>query len=87
MPRLLDEDVRGASNTTRLEGDTGIGKELGPRPCRSSRLMSSKCERSLGPMMSERVEEWKDEDLDDLELVRSGGEPGAPPRAPLDSEA
>lgn len=41
--------------------------------------MSSKWERSLGPMMSERPEEWnEDDDLDDLELVRSGGLPGAP---------
>jgi hypothetical protein len=40
--------------------------------------MSSKCDRSLGPMKSECVEEWKLLDLDDLLFVRSGGLPGAP---------
>lgn len=67
----------GASKTTRLDGETGIGKVGGP--CTSSRLMSSKCERSLGPMMSDRPEEWKLDDLDDFEFVRSGGLPGGPP--------
>jgi hypothetical protein len=65
---------------TRLEGLKGMGKEVGP-PEASSRLMSSKCERlprSPGPMKSECVDEWKLLDLDDLELVRSGGLPGAP---------
>lgn len=32
-------------------------------------------------MMSDRVEECSDDDLEDFELVRSGGEPGGPPRA------
>jgi hypothetical protein len=50
-------------------------------PCTSSRLISSKWDRSWGAMTSERCEEWKELDLDDLEFVRSGGEPGAPPRA------
>jgi hypothetical protein len=36
-------------------------------------------------MTSERWEEWKELDLEDLELLRSGGEPGAPPRAMLAS--
>lgn len=56
-----------------------MGKEEGP-PEASSRLMSSKCERSLGPMKSERVDEWKLDDLDDLEFVRSGGLPGGAPK-------
>jgi hypothetical protein len=55
------------------------------RPCTSSRLISSKCERSAGPIMSERASEWKDDDLEDLEFVKSGGEPGAPSRAGFDS--
>lgn len=46
-------------------------------PPRSSRLMSSKWVRSLWPMTSDIFEEWKDEDLDDFEFVRSGGLPGA----------
>lgn len=49
----------------------------------SSRVISSKCERSLGPMMSDRPEEWRLEDFEDFEFVRSGGLPGAPPRARL----
>lgn len=53
--------------------------------CKSSRLMSSKWDRSLGPMMSERDEECSDDDLDDFEFVRSGGEPGAPPRPMVSS--
>jgi hypothetical protein len=70
LPRWLED--RDASNSTRLEGDVGMWKDEGAA-CRSSRLMSSKWERSLWPMTSGRLEEWKDEDLDDLELVRSGG--------------
>lgn len=64
-----------ASKMTRLEGLTGSGKEAGP-PAASLRLMSSKCERSAGPMRSERVDEWKLDDLLDFEFVRSGGLPG-----------
>jgi hypothetical protein len=41
----------------------------------SSRLMSSKFLRS-GVESSGRLEEGKEEDLEDLESVRSGGEPG-----------
>jgi hypothetical protein len=66
---------------TRLDGLSGMGNELGPADA-SSRLMSSKCERLLRspePMKSECVDEWKLLDLDDLELVRSGGLPGGPP--------
>jgi hypothetical protein len=37
--------------------------------------MSSKLERSH-ETPSARLEEWKDEDLDDFESVSSGGEPG-----------
>ena len=70
LPRWLEG--REASNITRLEGDVGMWKDEGA-PCRSSRLMSSKWERSLWPMPSGRLAEWKDDDLDDLELVRSGG--------------
>ena len=65
---------------TRLEGLRGMGNDDGP-PEASSRLMSSKCERlprSPEPMKSECVDEWKLLDLDDLELVRSGGLPGVP---------
>jgi hypothetical protein len=47
--------------------------------------MSSKWERSWGAMTSDRFEEWKELDLDDLEFVRSGGEPGGPPMAILAS--
>jgi len=49
-------------------------------PCRS---MSSKCDRSAGPRQSESVDECRLDDLDDLELVRSGGLPGGgePPKA------
>lgn len=40
--------------------------------------MSSKCDRSeLIPSVSACEEEWNEEDLEDLELVSSGGEPGA----------
>jgi hypothetical protein len=66
---------------TRFDGLRGMGNAVGPLEA-SSRLMSSKCERLLrspGPMKSECVEEWKLLDLDDLELVRSGGLPGGPP--------
>jgi hypothetical protein len=38
--------------------------------------MSSKCDRSA-EAASARLEEWKDEDLDDLESVNSGGESGS----------
>jgi hypothetical protein len=37
--------------------------------------MSSKCER-LHDAASARLDEWKEEDLEDLESVSSGGEPG-----------
>jgi hypothetical protein len=66
---------------TRLDGLRGMGNVVGPADA-SSRLMSSKCERLLrspGPMKSECVDEWKLLDLDDFELVRSGGLPGGPP--------
>ena len=56
-----------------------MGKAVGPWT--SSRLMSSKCDRSLGPMKSDKVDEWKLLDLEDLELVRSGGLPGGAPKA------
>jgi hypothetical protein len=78
--RPLEEKDREDSYTTRLEGLNGIGNDVGPAEA-SSRLMSSKCERlprSPGPMKSECVDEWKLLDLDDFELVRSGGLPGAP---------
>jgi len=65
---------REASYNTRF-GECGTGKADGPWT--SSRLMSSKCERSLGLIMSDRLSEWKLDDLLDLELVRSGGLPGA----------
>lgn len=39
--------------------------------------MSSKCDRFSGPVASVKQEERKDpEDFDDLDSVRSGGEPG-----------
>jgi hypothetical protein len=58
MLRSFAEARLGASNSTRVEGGEGIGKVEGPRaPFTSSRLMSSKCDRSLGPMTSERPEE------------------------------
>ena len=45
--------------------------------CSSSSPMSSKCDRSAKTASgAPRDEERKDDDLDDLELVRSGGEPG-----------
>jgi hypothetical protein len=56
LPDAEAADAREASNRVRLDGEVGMGKEEGP-PCRSSRLMSSKCERSCGPTMSERLEE------------------------------
>lgn len=74
--RVLEMELREPSNIRRLGDGSGMGKELGP--CPSSRLMSSKCDRSLGPITSDMPEEWKLEDFDDLELVRSGGLPGAP---------
>lgn len=88
MLRVLETDMRGfeTSYSRRLEDEAGMGKEEGPKaPCKSSRLMSSKWDRSLGPMMSERDEECSDDDLDDFEFVRSGGEPGAPPRPMVSS--
>jgi len=66
---------------TRFDGLNGRGNAEGPLDA-SSRLMSSKWERLLrspGPK-SEWFEEWKLLDLDDLELVRSGGLPGGPPK-------
>lgn len=75
-----EREAFGASKTMRLEGLTGTGKDAGP-PAASLRLMSSKCERSLGPIESDRVDEWKLDDLDDFELVRSGGLPGGAPKA------
>jgi hypothetical protein len=74
--RVLETELREPSNSRRFGDGSGMGKELGP--CPSSRLMSSKCDRSLGPIMSDMTDEWKLDDLDDLELVRSGGLPGAP---------
>lgn len=65
----------------RFDGLVGMGKTEGPADD-SSKLMSSKCERLLRspfPMKSEWLEEWKLLDLDDFELVRSGGLPGGPP--------
>ena len=86
MLRSFADARRGASNRTRFEGGEGIGNVVGPMfPFTSSRLMSSKCERSLGPMTSDRFDEWKDEDLDDFEFVRSGGEPGSPLNAMVTS--
>lgn len=42
------------------------------------RPISSKWDRSeLMPSVSAYEEEWKEDDLEDLELVSSGGEPGA----------
>ena len=39
--------------------------------------MSSKCDRSVKtPSREEKDEDWKEDDLEDLELVRPGGEPG-----------
>lgn len=43
----------------------------------SSSVMSSKWEMSWGPGSSERLESGSDDDFDDLESVRSGGESGA----------
>ena len=74
--RALDVEVRELSNSRRFGDGSGMGNAVGP--CPSSRLMSSKCDRSLGPMTSDKPEEWKLDDLDDFELVRSGGLPGAP---------
>jgi hypothetical protein len=73
---VLERELREPSNSRRLGDGSGMGNELGP--CPSSRLMSSKWDRSLGPITSDMPEEWKLLDLDDLELVRSGGLPGAP---------
>ena len=45
--------------------------------CSSSRPISSKCEMSesrVSPPV--REDEWTEEDLEDLEAVRPGGEPG-----------
>ena len=39
--------------------------------------MSSKCERSEKTASGEeKVDDWYEDDLEDLELVKSGGEPG-----------
>jgi hypothetical protein len=74
--REPNDELREPSKSRRLGEGRGMGKVFGP--CPSSRLMSSKCDRSPGPITSERPEEWKLDDLEDLELVRSGGLPGAP---------
>ena len=74
--RELGMELREPSNSRRFGDGSGMGKEFGP--CPSSRLMSSKCDRSLGPMTSDMPDEWKLDDLEDLELVRSGGLPGGP---------
>lgn len=52
-----------------------MGNTVGPFT--SSRLISSKCDRSPGPIKSDSVSEWKLELFELFELVRSGGEPGA----------
>lgn len=44
-----DDEMLRASYTTRWSGLVGMGKVFGPA-LMSSRLISSKCERSLGPM-------------------------------------
>lgn len=49
-------DAFGASKTMRLEGLLGSGNEAGAVEA-ARRSMSSKCERSLGPRHSERVDE------------------------------
>jgi hypothetical protein len=79
--RLRPPDVYGRwpSKMTRSEGLNGIGKREGP-PVASSRLMSSKWERSLVPMKSASVDECRLLDLEDFELVRSGGLPGGAPK-------
>jgi hypothetical protein len=50
----------------------------------SSRLMSSKLLRSQ-VTASAMLDEWYDEDLDDLESVRSGGEPGEGERTAMET--
>jgi len=46
--------------------------------CSSSRPMSSKCVMSdKMPSAPDKEDEWKEEDFEDLDPVRPGGEPGA----------
>lgn len=73
--RLREACWLGASYTTLVDEELDTGNTAGPFT--SSRLISSKCDRSLGPMSSDSVSEWKVELFELFEFVRSGGEPGA----------
>jgi hypothetical protein len=70
---------REPSKMMRSDGLNGAWNPEGPAAA-SSRLMSSKCERSLVPIKSVSVDECRLLDLDDLEFVRSGGLPGGIPK-------
>src|ERR1700744_6118900 len=81
---MCDRDgaMLGRENLRPMPGCFSAGQAEGM--VTSARLMSSKLLRSQATA-SAMLDEWNDDDLDDLESVRSGGEPGEGERTAMET--